>query len=575
MKTKMTLLASLVLCAVSGQAFATDMSKVLRVAFPAPETGFDPAKTNDLYSSSIIENIFDTLVTYDYNARPVKLVPNTLTAMPTISADGKVYTFKIKPGIYFAPDAAFKGQKRELTAADYAYSIKRHLDPTVASQITTMIDGRFLGAKELVAAAGKGKLNYDAPLEGIKALDKYTLQITLVDADPNFLPILAMNNFGAVAREVIESTNNTNAKPVGTGPYALKEWRPGNKIVLEANPNFRTVMHNGKKLPKVGRVEVSVLTEEQPRWLAFVNKQLDLVELPQTALKEALVIDPANPLKVSLAEKYAKDGIKLNRTRDLSITYHFFNMDDPVVGGNATDKIALRRAIAMSYPRNEVIAKLYAGQRQPMQYVIPEGISGHNPQFKGQAKYDRAAANALLDKFGYKIGADGFRTQPNGQPLVVELGSVPTGLSKQLDEYWQESFDALKIKLKFKSAQWNELVKEARAGKLQMWGLGWGATYNDGTYFMQLLHSKNIGDSNHARFKNAEYDQLFNQSKLLPNGPARNKLFDRMNQIIVAQQPWVLGDYRMKTFVTQRYVKDFAQHPFVRAPFRYVDVTKK
>ncbi|MEF9944020.1 MAG: ABC transporter substrate-binding protein, partial [Burkholderiaceae bacterium] len=100
--------------------------KVLHYAFPVAETGFDPVQINDLYSSNVLAHIFDAPLTYDYLARPVKVVPNTVEALPQVSADGKTWTFKVRPGIYFNDDPAFKGKKRELTAADYVYSLKRH-----------------------------------------------------------------------------------------------------------------------------------------------------------------------------------------------------------------------------------------------------------------------------------------------------------------------------------------------------------------------------------------------------------------------------------------------------------------
>ncbi len=573
MKKHMLLAAVTSLFAMSAQA--ADMNKVLRVAFNVPETGFDPAKVSDMYSGAIIENVFDPLVTYDYLARPAKVMPNTTVALPTVSADGRVYTFKLKPGIYFAADPVFKGQKRELTAADYVYAIKRHLDPTINSPWSFLVDGRFVGADALVKAAGKGALNYDTPVEGIKALDKYTLQLTLTAGNYNFLQILAMPAFGAVAREAIEAyASNTNAKPVGTGPYTLKEWKPGSKIVLEANPNFRKLVLNGQTLPKVGRIEVSIIEEEQPLWLAFINKQLDISGIPQAALQKALVIDPKNPLNVKLQPKYAKQGIQLERKKDLEVTYQFFNMQDSVVGGDAKEKIALRRAIAMAFPRSETIAAIRRGQAVPMNYVIPEGVAGHNPAFKGAVKYDPAAANALLDRFGYKVGADGLRTLPDGKPLSIEMATGTSGIDKQWNEYWQQAFDSLKIQLNFKYGKWNELNKANRQNKLQMWGLAWGADYPDGENFMQLLYGKNAGDANSASFRHAEYDRLFEASLKLQDGAERNRLYDAMNKIVVAQQPWIFGDTRIRSSLAHSYVKNFKLHPLLNTTWRYIDIQK-
>src|SRR3954468_5659260 len=110
-------LALVALVAVQA-ALAQPDSKILRITFQAAETGFDPARVHDYYSGMIIEAIYDTLLTYDYLARPAKLVPRAAEAMPQVSADGKTYTFKIRKGIYFTDDKSFNGRKRELTAQD-------------------------------------------------------------------------------------------------------------------------------------------------------------------------------------------------------------------------------------------------------------------------------------------------------------------------------------------------------------------------------------------------------------------------------------------------------------------------
>jgi len=116
-------------CAALPLPAAEPPLKVLRYAFQVAETGFDPAQLSDLYSNTITGGIFEAPLTFDYLARPIKMKPLTAQAMPEISADFKRFTFRIRPGIYFAPDPAFNGKKRELTAQDYVYSIKRHYDP--------------------------------------------------------------------------------------------------------------------------------------------------------------------------------------------------------------------------------------------------------------------------------------------------------------------------------------------------------------------------------------------------------------------------------------------------------------
>src|SRR2546427_13179466 len=114
-------------------AFAADPGKVIRHVFPAAETGFDPAGAQDLYSGTIEQAIFETLLTYDYLARPAKIVPLVAEAPPQITDNGRTDTLKIREGIHFTPDPAFKGQKRELVAEDFIYSLKRLIDPRLRS----------------------------------------------------------------------------------------------------------------------------------------------------------------------------------------------------------------------------------------------------------------------------------------------------------------------------------------------------------------------------------------------------------------------------------------------------------
>ena len=202
------ILAGSILLSSSVSSFAqspADPKKVLRYVFPVAETGFDPAGVHDLYSAHVNGSIFETLFTYDYLASPAKLVPRTAVALPEVSADGLTYTIRLQKGIYFAADPVFKGKKRELTSADYVYTFKRLLDPSLRSPNSWLLDGRILGMEALLKQAQKtGKFNYDQSVAGLQTPDRYTLVIRLTSPDQNFPMLLAHQPAGAVAREVIE-----------------------------------------------------------------------------------------------------------------------------------------------------------------------------------------------------------------------------------------------------------------------------------------------------------------------------------------------------------------------------------
>ncbi|MFA6314653.1 MAG: ABC transporter substrate-binding protein, partial [Sterolibacterium sp.] len=369
-------------------AYAADPNKIIHAAFEAPDDGFDPAKTTNLYSGWVCEAIFERLLTYDYLARPAKLVPMTAEAMPEVSDGGKTFTFRIRKGIYFSPDPAFKGQRRELTAQDYAYTFKRLLDPVNRSPSASMLEGKIAGLDAYAALSKKsGKFDYDQPIAGLETPDRYTLRVRLNQSDYNFLYVTAYHSLAAVAREAIEAyPDQTRANPVGTGPYMLKEYVPRSKIVLEANPDYRGYVWNfasggdawdeqlvrdmkGKQMPQVGRVEISIIEEEQSRWLAFQGGQLDYDKLPQIAAPT--VMDG-----VKLKPEYVQQNIGLYRTTEPEITYTLFNLRDPVVGGYTPDKIALRRAMTMSYNVKEEIALIRKNQALKAEMPVPRGVVG-------------------------------------------------------------------------------------------------------------------------------------------------------------------------------------------------------
>ncbi|MEP7084950.1 MAG: ABC transporter substrate-binding protein, partial [Betaproteobacteria bacterium] len=426
-------------------AVAADMKKILRVALVAGETGFDPIRVTDTYSNSIVEQIYEPLLTYDYLARPARLVPLTAAAMPQITDDGKTWLFRLSKGITFQTDPAFKGKKRELTVNDYVYALKRLMDPKLRSTWQFIVAKKIVGLDELSEQAKKsGAFNYDAKVAGLEVVDNYTLRIRLTDTDYNFGYVLAMPASAAQAREIVDAYEDTNAHPVGTGPYVLKQWVRGSKIRLEANPDYRDVVWDfqagsdpfdkqlvaqmkGKKMPQIGVVEFSVMEEGQSRWLAFQDGQLDYLNIPQEYTPKALVGD-------KLAPELASKGFRLQRVVDPDLTYTAFNFKDPLVGGTSKEKVALRRAIVMAFDTEEEIKVVRRGQAVAATTPIPPGVVGYNPNFKSVIKFDPALANKLLDQFGYKRGEDGKRTLPDGKPLLIRYSTETNAIDRDFNE---------------------------------------------------------------------------------------------------------------------------------------------
>ncbi|HLL17404.1 MAG TPA: ABC transporter substrate-binding protein, partial [Rubrivivax sp.] len=185
---------------------AATPKKVLRVAYSGSESGFDPAQVSDVVSNAVVSSLFDSPLTYDYLARPAKLKPNTAAAMPEVNADHTRFVFRLRPGIFFTDDPAFKGQPRELVAQDYVYSIKRYYDPRTRSPVLGQLQNMgILGLSELRAKALESKtpFPYDVEVDGIRALDRYRFEVRLAQPAPRLPYVFATPGMsGAVAREV-------------------------------------------------------------------------------------------------------------------------------------------------------------------------------------------------------------------------------------------------------------------------------------------------------------------------------------------------------------------------------------
>ena len=586
MRSRWQWASGLVALLIAASAFAADPAKVLRISFPVAETGFDPVRVSDLYSNTVNEAIFERLLTYDYLARPAKLMPMTAETMPEVSDNGRTYLIHLKRGIYFTPDPAFKGKPRELVAEDYVYSFKRFADPKNRAPYEFMIENRIEGLDEQIEAAKKtGKFDYDATIPGMIALDKYTLRFKLTHADYLFPYTLAHVPFGAVAREVVEAYgDDLQAHPVGTGPYMLAEWRRAAKIVLVANPHYRDVTWDfqasddpwdqaviasmkGKKVPQIGRVEISVIEESQSRWLAFNRKELDLLALPATFVHEAL--DASN----RLTPAWSAQHVELYRAIDPSVTYAFFDFRDPEVGGFSKEKIALRRAIIMGYDVAQDIQVVQKNQAVQAQMPIPYGVVGFDPNYRSINQYDPELANKLLDHFGYRKGPDGYRMRPDGKPLVIRQATGTSAIDREYSELWKRSMDAIGIRMEFQPGKFADELKAARACHIVMWQAAWTADYPDGDNFMQLLYGPNTGESNNGCYESKAYDAMYEKSRNLPpDSVERQHLFIDMTRQMEVDGAWSLQTSPIRNELIRPWVKGYKKHPILNADWVYMDV---
>jgi ABC-type transport system substrate-binding protein len=587
----LTVLLGIAMSAQAQPTTAPPTPKVLRYAFEIAETSLDPVRIQDLYSRTLTPHIFEGLYTYDHLARPVKVRPLTADGMPQASADFRVWTVKLKRGIFFADDPAFKGTPRELVAQDYVYSFKRFADPANKSPSWTGLEPEGLvGLAELRQAAldTKQPFAYDREIDGVRALDRYTLRFTLKAPRPRFYENLATSDlFGAVAREVIEFYGEqAEAHPVGTGAFRLVQWRRSSFLAFERNPGFRAMFYDaqpaaddaegqallarfkGRRLPMVDRVEISIIEEDQPRWLSFVNGEADLAYRVGYQF-----VSQAMPLG-KVAPNLAKRGIQGYQIIEPASNFLFFNMEDPTVGGYGADKVALRRAIGLGMDTRTEINYAYNGQGTVAESALLPFTSAADPRYKSEwGDYDPARAKALLDLYGYvDRDGDGWRDMPDGTPLVLRTATQSDQRSRKISEVMERNMTALRIRSTSSVAQWPENLKAARAGKLSIWTLGSSADAPDAIGALARYDSRQIGGQNMARFKLPAFDALYDRLLLLADGPERAALFDQAQKLALAYMPYKFKLNRLSIDMTYPQLIGYRHPVFWQDWWQYVDI---
>ena len=575
-------------------------SRTLRVAFSQAEAGFDPPRVGDQSSIRVISHIFEPLLSYDLLARPAVLVPRTAATLPEVSADFRRLVFTLRPGIFFADDPVFGGKPRELVAADYVYTIKRFFDPAIRTEHLYWFENLKLpGLSELRQAAIKNKTSfpYDTEVPGLRAQGRYRLEVVMVEAQPRAAYVFAQWFGGAVAREVIEApayAADPMAHPVGTGPFRLAQWRRASRIVLERNPRFRSDVFStvatfgegsetpephlqeaatrlaGRRGPLLDRVEIDIIEESQPRWLAFLAGDHDVLSVPTDYGALALPGGRVAPF-------LAKQGVHAQRMKSPNVGHTFFNMDDPLVGGLSPGKVALRRAVTLAYDNLAEIRIVYGGNAAPAPSMIPPGCYGHDPALVSEmTSPSPARAKALLDMHGYvDRNGDGWRESPDGKPLVLRIAFSPDQRSRVVGELWLKRLRAVGLRVQFEFAPFAELIRRALAGKIMMWGFNWSAGAPDGDFFLGLAYGPNAEQSNDARFRLPAFDRLYERQRLLPDGPERLAVMQQAVRTMLAYAPYISHNHRIDSELFHAHVRGPYRHPFMGRWYEWLEVGER
>ncbi len=552
-----------------------DMSeKVLNLAVTSEVKGMDPIYSNDRYSANEVARVYEGLLEYHYLKRPYTLVPNLAESMPTVSEDGLTYTFKIKKGVVFQDNKAFpEGKGRELVAQDFVYSIKRLADPKLQGLGWWLLQEKIKGLDAWRERnQSKDVVDYTEEVEGLKAVDKYTLQFKLTKQFPQFLYSLAMPFTFVVAKEAVEFYGKEFLNnPVGTGPFILKGGvfkQTDKRFEYVKNPTFREkkfpsqaseefqsmLSDAGKSLPLVDKIVIQIMKEEQPKWLNFMKGKVDYITVPKDNFETAITPDKG------LSDELSKKGISLLVSPSLDVTYTAFNHDVKIL-----QNVDLRRAMALAYDVHEFNKLFYSNTALPAQSVVPPGIAGFMKDFKSPYREkDLSKAKELLSKAGY----------PNGKGLPEITYDCPSSsTSRQIGELFKKQMAEIGVNIRVVQNTWPELQKKITKRQVMLYGIAWGADYPDAENFLQLLYGPNKSPgANGSGYDNPEFNALFKKAAIMQDSPERTAIYEKLNRMAADQAPWLYGVHRQNYTIKHNWLKNYMATDFESGQAQYLNV---
>ena len=561
--------------------------KVFRYSLDSAPTSLDPVRASTLYANQIVVNLYDTLYVYKYLQRPYELRPSLAAGMPDISPDGLTYTIRLRPGVRFADDPAFPdGRGREVTAADFVYSLLRHFDPETRPAGAWLWQGRIEGIDAWKTAGS----DYAAEVSGLRALDRYTVQIRLVRPYPQLVYTLAMGFAAVVPREAVDYYGREfSVKPVGSGPFRMVSYDTTQAILV---PNENSVQPpvdlayegydpatqsgfgleaiDGRVPPFIDRLEINFIKEGSARWSSFTkDNEIQFAGLPMEQVER--VLDSTDPvvLKPAFAAKY-----HMRAQPEAGFVFSTFNMDFPEFGYNPDPERerrnhALRCAMISGFDwaaRNE---SWYANLGRVFPGIIPPVVPEFDPALDDTSvRYDPEHARELL-------AANGWNAET--LPELV-YGTTPGPTSRLFFEQFRAwmmriGYPAEKIVLQT-YATFGDIAKAWSNSELPMVSKGWGLDYPDAENTLQLFFGPNASPgSNDANYRNPEYDRLFREAAVMLPSPERTDLYRRMNELVIEDCVAISGLSRVGIALWHKNVIAFPDNNFVGGRFlNYVDL---
>jgi ABC-type transport system substrate-binding protein len=525
---------------------------------------------SDVGSAAQIAKIYEGLLTYHWLKIPFELIPNLAEEMPAISKDGMTYTFKIRKGVHFQDDAAFPdGKGRELVAEDFVYSLKRHAVASNVSEGWWLFDGKIQGLNDFRAKNEKlGTANYDEEVEGLKAIDKYTLQIKLAKVFPQFLYALAMPFSYVVAKEVVNKYGKQFINhPVGTGPYVLPIFDQGKHLVFTKNPTFREKFYPteaspefkhmlgdaGKKLPLVDKVVVDVMVESQPSWLKFNKGETDFLYIPKDNFNFAIKDN-------KISKDMQKKDVFLTITPGLDVYFIGFNFDHKIF-----QNVELRRAMSLAFDVKEMNSLFYNNTGFIAQSVAPPGIAGNVSTFKNPWQ------GLNLEEAKKHLALAGY---PDGKGLPeITLDTFSSTSARQKAEFFQKQMEKIGIKIKVMLNLSPELQAKIKKRSTMLIDYGWIGDYPDTENFLQIFYGPNSSPgANSANYNNPVFNKQYEVVSKMQDSPERTALYEKLNQYLSNEAVAIFTVHTQSYTLQQKWLRNYHESDFIFDFHQYMNI---
>ena len=561
--------------------------KVYRHSMDQAPTSLDPVQAANVYANFVALNAYDTLFRYKYLQRPYELALNLAADWPEISDDGLVYTIRIRPGVHFVDDPAFPGGKgREVVVDDIIYSLQRHFDPKTRPQGAWMWSGRIVGLDDWKAAGS----DYDAPVEGLRALDPHTLQITLTRAYPQLLYTLTQGYSSIVPREAVEKYGKEFAvRPVGSGPFRVVSYDTS-KIIFDRNPGYRqepvdieyegydeakhgftgVARIDGRSPPFVDRLEISFIQESSARWNSFTKgNEVQYSNVPTEHVDRVLSSKDPITLAPEYAEKY-----HMYAGVEAGFVFQTFNLDFPEFGYNEDPQrerrnTALRCAMIKAFDWDRRNESFYYGLGRVFPGIIVPAVPEFDTSMPTDSiERDVAAAKRLLAENGW--------TPENLPELIYGTNSsVDSRLIFEQFRAWMQEIGYPREKIVLKQyATFGDISRAWKQSELPLVTKGWGLDFPDAENTLQLYYGPNGSPgSNDANYRNPEYDRLYEQTSTMLPSPERTALYQRMNRMVIDDCVSITGLSRTRILLWHKNVIGFPDREIVGGFWlKFVDV---